>query len=870
MNPILGNGLRKWTLIGGLVCVAAGAGYFGLRKLAWPKYKDWRAARFNAVAKKYLAEGDYDNALLAVRHNLRDNQRYLDTWQLAADIARAKNSPDAIYYLDHVAKAQKSLAVNLEVIRLALHFGYLRFALDSIGSIGADARDSADFHALAAETYRRLGRPIDAKYQLISLVQLRPDDGSAQLDLAEIELEQSHFKADAELQGRMARLAERPELRVRASSDLLWDAINRRSRDDCVHWARELGAASPIGTKERILILQGLSIGEPKRGAAYRDQLEQDLAADPAGIAALLRYYRESGQLSRASEWYGQLSEKSRASLPVQRETADVMIAERDWPALTRMLSGADWGALEYERQADLACEAKETGQLSNFVTDWKLAVIEAGSSTTDTIELMQRISGWGWKDERYDLLWKLFALDPRDLSVRRPLIAWERYKEDTSGLNQIFSRVLEIDPQNRENSNNYAYTSMLLDANLRQAYEIAAGNFAAEPKNPYYASTEAFALYKVGKPADALALMGFLGPADSSLPERLLFRAVYSAATGDSAGAQALIEGLQPAHFLPEERDLMAKASATVARLEASNVGEKQVAEDNRNEHLSGGWLQLVPQLVPNAEASMAEANELYAKHDIAGLERVLRHASWAGEDHVRLALLAYSERALGDELAARETWLAAVSDAGYSMASLQDLVALSKQWNWQKERFEVLDRIFEHQPEDAEAFDELREYFRSSGRTQDLVRVLDAYVTYHPSDDRALGDFAYYSMLCGINLARAYVAAKNGFDLAPESADRRLVYAFSLWKQKRSSEAWKVLQGNSATADSVVPEPLLRGAVLADLGRRSDALIQLQEYKPANPLPEESHLASSLRRELSEGARLSLLGADPKPHSG
>jgi len=870
MNSLLGTGIRKWILICAAACVVATAGYLGFRKVAWPRYKDWRAARFNAVARRYMAAGDYDGAMLAVRNNLRDNQRFLDTWQLAADIAKARNSPDAIYYLDHLAKARKSLDLNLEVIRLALHFGYLRYALDSIGDVGAAGRDSPEFHSLAAETYRRLGRPIDAKYQLVSLIQLRPDDGSAQLDLAEIELEESHFQADAALRERISGLAQQPSLQVRATSLLLWDAIKRQAPNDAVIRADQLKAMQPLGVKERILILEGLSFGAPDRAAAYREALERDVATDAAGAAALLRHYRESGEFEHASAWFARLPAKTGASVDVQRAIADIMIADKNWRALDRLLSETDWGALDFERQADRAYEARETGQLSNFVSDWKLAVIEAAASSQNTIELMQRISGWGWRNERYDLLWKLFALDPRDESVRRPLIGWERYKGDTPGLNQIFARIMEIEPQNRDNANNFAFTSMLLDANLGQSYAIAASNRAAEPRNPYFASTEALALYKQGKPAEALALMGTLSPAESSMPERLLYRAVFSAGTGDIAGARALIEGLQPSKFLPEERDLMTRASATIAKVEASRIGDKEAAENRRDENLSGGWLQLLPHLLPHAVASMAQANELYAKRDMEGLERVLRSNSWPGENHVRLALLAYAERGKGDEVGARETWIASLAEAGYGIAQMQDLADLSAQWKWKKERFEALDRIFEHQPEDQQMFGELRDYYRSNGRTQDLVRTLDAYVTYHPSDDRALGDFAYYSMLCGINLARAYVAAKNGYDLAPENADRRLIYAFALWKQKRTNEAWQMLQGSPGSADSVVPQQLLRGAVLADMGRRSDALVQLGEYNPQNPLPEESHLASSLRRALTDGQRLSLSGAGDGSRSG
>ena len=249
MKSLFGTGLRRWILVTGLACIAAGGGYVTLRRVAWPRYKDWRAQRINRVAREYLAKGDYENALLAVRNNLRDNQRYLDTWELAAEIAKAKNSPDAILYLDHIAKSRGTLAPKLEEIRLALRFGYLRYALDTVAGVGPAGRDSADFHRLAAETYQRVGRPIDAKYQLISLIGLSPDDGKAQLDLAAIELEEAHFQGDAALRARLEGLARQPALRIRATSLLLEDAIARRSHGDSEDLAERLAALTPLGPR---------------------------------------------------------------------------------------------------------------------------------------------------------------------------------------------------------------------------------------------------------------------------------------------------------------------------------------------------------------------------------------------------------------------------------------------------------------------------------------------------------------------------------------------------------------------------------------------------------------------------------------------
>ena len=158
----------------------------------------------------------------------------------------------------------------------------------------------------------------------------------------------------------------------------------------------------------------------------------------------------------------------------------------------------------------------------------------------------------------------------------------------------------------------------------LWQAYQIAAQNHAAEPRNAFFTSTEALALYKQGKPADALALMGTMGfPADARDAREACSPGRCSRLRGGDGEGRPRPdrEGLQPTRFLPEERDLMAKASASVTREEAARVeGKRDYAEDRGKERLSGGWLEIVPQLLPRAQASMAQSNALYARHDSAG----------------------------------------------------------------------------------------------------------------------------------------------------------------------------------------------------------------------------------------------------------
>ena len=105
----------------------------------------------------------------------------------------------------------------------------------------------------------------------------------------------------------------------------------------------------------------------------------------------------------------------------------------------------------------------------------------------------------------------------------------------------------------------------------------------------------------------------------------------------------------------------------------------------------------------------------------------------------------------------------------------------------------------------------------------------------------------------------ARAYVTAHEVYRAAPEDHRRQLVYAFSLWKQRRPQEAWDVLKEIKTDELELVPAPLLRAAVLADLERSADAAIELKAFDSSKALPEESNLATVVASKVRADTRVS-----------
>ena len=130
----------------------------------------------------------------------------------------------------------------------------------------------------------------------------------------------------------------------------------------------------------------------------------------------------------------------------------------------------------------------------------------------------------------------------------------------------------------------------------------------------------------------------------------------------------------------------------------------------------------------------------------------------------------------------------------------------------------------------------------------------MLSLYVGDNPDPtDEAVAQ-AYYSLLLDTNVARAHVMARNAFEAAPADPVRRMVYAFSLWKQRRAAEAMPLLSAVGPGASSeLVSIPLLRAAIQIQMGAREAAQASLAQFKADSALPEEVALAGRFTSQLA-----------------
>ncbi|MBC8009258.1 MAG: CDC27 family protein [Burkholderiales bacterium] len=854
---------RRILLALAAVGVLAG-GAFAAREYAWPAFKAARVDRMNRDAAEFLAADDLANALLVARKSLRSSTANPEAWRVAAAAAIAGGRPDAVWYQENLCREAPTRENRLEFLRLALHHKVPAYALGMIETMAESARADVEYHRLAALICRRSGRAVEAREHLAVLHQLAPDDRVAGFELAAIELAADPQRKDADLRARVLALADDPEIGPRAIALLLRENVTAHEIAGTAYLVRRLRQQPSPDFATRLLIIEGLFLLADPAGAAELALLQASVADQPAEVGAVMVFLVREGQAASVAPWFERLPEKTRSAEVVRRETAEALLVLGDAPGLEALLRGEPWKDREYLRSALLAHAYRAQGRTADFSATWRLALIATGSDRGRMLALLARADGWRWGVERHEVVWKLFGLEPDNTTIQNALVQWERYRGDTTALRRLFARIVEVSPADEPARNNLAYTSLLLDVGAIPAGLMAADLVEKYPKNPYYATTHALALFKRGDAAGALAVLDRLTAAERSEPVRELLRAFCLASLGRVDPAEDLLDGVVLADLLPEERALADDTRLLVAerRREVGNQ-TRLLALDGGTAEAGAGWLDVVDAKTRGAASTdMRLAESLQVAGDWEGLTSLLGASRWKDGDYLRSALLAQAFRRTDHLRESREAWSQAVALAARDGSRLRNLGALAARWSWTAEQIDTLNRRYESDPGDRETLAELLAHYRALRSTPDLLRVLGLYLAAAPGASDEAVAHAYYSLLLDIHVSRAEVAARTAFEATPSDARRRMVQAFALLKQQRASEALPLLAPPSeaeAQSPELKPIPLLRAAVLARLGESAAARESLANFDLASALPEEVALAELLARQLAAAVAVS-----------
>jgi predicted Zn-dependent protease len=327
---------------------------------------------------------------------------------------------------------------------------------------------------------------------------------------------------------------------------------------------------------------------------------------------------------------------------------------------------------------------------------------------------------------------------------------------------------------------------------------------------------------------AEALSLSKQLVEETNSAFEDRLLRLEVLQKTGD-AGFQPTLAAFQR------------EAAGDPAKI--SELATWQMAKTSPRDTLA--WLlTLPPDMRTNQTVGLLIAENDTALQDWRGLQASVQPQYWAELEFIRHAFLSRALRGQGLEDSAQAEWELALKDANGRKASLDMLLRLAVQWNWESESEDLLWTIVKQNPGDQWAVRTLAQALYLDGHTRSLMQLFNQESQRDPSNLSTKNDLAVTAMLLDAQELKPYDLAREVYQQSPTNAAYASTYAFSLYKQGKNAEALKVMKTLTPLELETPAIAGYYGLILKATGDRARAEAYLDWSARARWLPEEKAL--------------------------
>jgi Flp pilus assembly protein TadD len=536
--------------------------------LGWGGCRAWRGWEEHQQVRRasaFLDSGKLNSAALSARRALQLNPNSTGGMRIMAELAERAHDRVALDWRRKIVELEPhSTGDAVALSNCALQFGDIRTAEKSLQKIAQDAKGTAEFHAAAARLAKARKDPAEAKTEFGEALRLAPNNVAYQLEYAQSCLELPGKPERDEGLRLLESLRHSPTQRAAATRALFADgAAHRHDPIELRDLARDLQNYPEALFSDRLLYLDVLRRLTDPQYIRYLTEIEKDAAAKPGDLAALFSWMNTNQMSLVVMDFARTVSLDVLNRWPVPWALAEAHAKMNDWAGLEKLIGNANWGHFDFLRHAYLTRAFRGENNATAATREWSTATKTAGAQSQSLLLLTRVIYDWGWKEEGIDLLWQLSKYPEVQFEALHTLYAHYSSSRDTQGLYRVLTRLNEIDPDDLKVQNNLAQVSLLLHVDLERAGKRATDLYRADPANPAYVSTYAFALYEKGDVTGALAAMNKLREDQLRDPSLAAYYAIFLAASGDKAKAREYLEQGKQANLLPEEQALVERSAA-------------------------------------------------------------------------------------------------------------------------------------------------------------------------------------------------------------------------------------------------------------------------------------------------------------------
>ncbi len=550
-----------WTV--GLIVVLSVGGAAGYKQ-----FRAWQQRRLIAEANALINQGDYRRASLDARRLLQINPESAEACRILGRLGEITGSRSALEWRRRVMALGAAGPNDLILLaRAAVRYDDKATMEVALRKLPESARQTADYHALLAEIAYAQRDGIEMEHELSEAVRLDPTNKDYRMRLAALRLGATDPTVRAQGKETLLDLQKDPVLKRDVTRYLVEDALRQQTTLAALELARQLDSLPNKTFADRLLLLTALDTAKDDGFGAFLDEMQTSSAEDPERAAAMITWLNMHNRAADAIAWSAQLQPNIAGQTMVQIAISDAFVTSKDWNGLKRLVNSGNWGTLDFLRNALHSRAARELGNEPEFAAHWNEALKKAAVDPRQAMTLAETVEKWGWRAEAIELLW-IVAKDPtKGGDALRALYGYFAKNGDTENLYRVLLHQIELRPDDRNVQNNFAQLSLLLKLNTDRGQKAAREVYEADPKNPAYASTYAFALHTAGDTKKGLKILEALTAEQLHDPAIAAYYGILLAAAGDQARASEFLDLSEKATLLPQEKALIEKARRSLAQ---------------------------------------------------------------------------------------------------------------------------------------------------------------------------------------------------------------------------------------------------------------------------------------------------------------
>jgi thioredoxin-like negative regulator of GroEL len=536
-------------------------------------HEDWRQTRLLHGAASMLQQGRFSEATQTARELLAQRPNSLPALYILAEAAEKENLEKAISWREQIARLRpKDPDSQLNLVSAALRFGKLDLARKALDQIPASDRDRAAFHVVAGWLACAEGNFAEQEEQFAAAVKKEPKNDLYQFNLAALQIHSSDAQKNAKARENLERLTKLAPYRTGALRALLNDAVAHNDLSAGDNFAQQLQMSQEVTFGDYLLCLNFYRRLDEKKFHLLLERVKPFAAKNPSDLTSLLNWMNQNRLAGEVVKWIEKLPAEKLTSPPAAVAVADAYANAKNWMRLKRWTRKGMWGESDYLRfayQAIAARQSRQDSPDSEFHALWRAAEQSTNDQPERELVLARLASKWNLEKES-EQLWLRVAEDPpmrrEALDVLRRLY---REDNDTEKLHAVLQRLHDSSPNEAPITADLARLGLNLERNVERSHELAkeAHDRAANEVN--CSVTYAFSLYRLGRNAEALAIIQGL-PADQL---RDPHAAVYAALLlADASQIDAARDYMTVADdgIYPEEKVVLDEAKAKIARVSA------------------------------------------------------------------------------------------------------------------------------------------------------------------------------------------------------------------------------------------------------------------------------------------------------------